>query len=621
MNWRRSRLYQWVSQFSNMHGETLNDEEKASIRKIIAYVYFGLIAVSLLIAPAAYILRGDVFGIVFFCIYHLVLGIFLGLSRRYHWHLWLVSNTFLVALLVLVDVLAIRGGGVFATIYLAHLLIPMLSGYITGNRHTILWTVVSCLSALGIYGYNISHDIQNGPLYNTSHPFLVFFGVTASMLITASLMTAHERRYLRVLEHLAKDNAARDAAKQVAEKAEQIKSEFLANMSYEIRTPMNGILGLTHLLKEMDLARHPEKIDEYRSFAESMEKAASSLLLVLSDILDLSKIEAGKVQLEKIPFSLHRVLQDLHTLFTPSTQQKYLQFNISIKPDVPDMVLGDATRIRQVLTSILANAVQSTQEGHVDLRISTAVHPQKQQPFVYIQIQDTGIGMDAETVASLFQQKSKGIGLIICKHLVDLMGGMLTVQSEVHIGSIFTVALPIFPVSAAATNLVADTPSIPHLSQSHTQIPTQPPTQTPLHTPIHKTNFHILVVEDNLTNQLVVRKMLQKFGLAATLANDGNEALALLQQQTFDVVLMDMQMPNKDGLEATREWRHIEQEKPIEQRKRIPIVALSANNDPADTQRCFEAGMDGYLTKPLRSEELRKTLLHWCGVDDFSTKL
>jgi PAS domain S-box-containing protein len=381
-------------------------------------------------------------------------------------------------------------------------------------------------------------------------------------------------------------------SKELAEAGTHAKNEFIASISHEFRTPMAGILGLSEILKNSPLAA--DQMDLLKGIISSAE----NLLVLLNDVLDFSAIEAGKMELDYQPFMLDRVMEDITLVMKMKAEEKHLQFNVFIEKDMPNLLIGDSQRVRQILINLANNAIKFTETGKIDVRIGQ-VEDSGNKAMIRFEVADTGIGIPADALDSLFrvfsrvkQDKAKliagtGLGLSICRKLTDLMGGTIGVESAQGKGSIFWFTLPF---------------TLSNLQKNKSPNPIREETA-------EFTKKVVLVAEDNVINQRIVNFQLQKMGFEVDIVGDGQQAFEKYNSRVYDLIILDIQMPVMDGYQTAKAIREAEKGTS----KHSSIIALTANAMKGDRELYLNAGMDEYVSKPFTFETLQKTITGLIG--------
>lgn len=437
------------------------------------------------------------------------------------------------------------------------------------------------------------------------------YGLSLLLIVMAAVVWTLQKRSFEVIDrlnHSLEEKVSERTQKlesltidlqkslQAAKEANEAKGNFLANMSHELRTPMNGVLGMSYLLAQTKLT------EEQNDLVSTINSSAEALLALLNDILDFSKIEAGALQLENLAHDFHNILDKTTALLKPQAEKKGLELQLEYAEAVPTYIWGDPARLRQIIINLLGNAIKFTQKGHVKVSVATQLVDGKDM--LRVSVDDTGVGIPADKLDHIFEKFTQadesitrnyggtGLGLTISRHLVEMMGGVMGVSSTEGSGSTFWFRIPL--ECASQSDLLISEDDLPE-QQNDANL-----------TPI--TDAKVLLVEDYNINAIFAEKILRKFGIKdIDVVTDGLQAILRCQVKNYDIIFMDCQMPELDGYRATEELRH----KEWRNGSHIPIVAMTANAMVGDREKCLRAGMDDYISKPIRVQHLKKVLHRW----------
>ncbi len=422
----------------------------------------------------------------------------------------------------------------------------------------------------------------------------VVVAVTRSLIVSADGEVVGVASVGRDITELKRAQALLAAAHAEAVEASKMKSQFMANMNHELRTPLNGVIGISRLLLDTELTA------EQREYAEALRISGEALLGVIGDILDFSKVEAGKLELTDEALALRPLVESVRTMVALGAGKSDVRLTSRVGPELPERVWGDETRLRQVLTNLAGNAIKFTPRGEVSIKVHRH-RATDRTDHLRFEVSDTGIGIAPEAQETIFESFAQadgsttrryggtGLGLAIARQLVALMGGAIGVTSSLGDGSTFWFTVPLREADARSAAVV-DEKGANNAPMREGALGGRRPQR-------------ILVAEDNPINQIVTRRLLERRGFVVDIADDGRKAVEMHLRSPYDLIFMDCQMPELDGFDATRAIRSLEGEA-----RRTPVVALTASTMAGDTQRCVDAGMDRFASKPIRPAELEQVL-------------
>ncbi len=468
------------------------------------------------------------------------------------------------------------------------LLAPVLAFMMVGPRHGVHIAASTAAVFVGLWGIEQAGvSMPPGLPADAAHIMLVIDYPTVAGVI-AALLWVQAGVWDRVIAQLDDSNTKlrdevveRERAERSAMDAARARYTFLATMSHEIRTPLNGVLGLTEVLLDTELDK------DQLQLASTVRDSGQLLRALLDDVLDFSKIDSGRLEIEAVPINVHRLCEEVVDLWRGPAQERNLKLQSVPEPDAPKWILGDPTKLKQVLGNLVSNAIKFTDHGHVHIVVRSGTQ-------LRLEVQDTGIGVDPSTAEHIFEPFRQadstttrryggtGLGLAICRRLAEAMQGQLTVRSTPGEGASFCLTLPLVEAQ-------------PEVQQEASLQPNAQPSLLEGH--------RVLVAEDNPVNQVVVRRLLERHGVQVVMAADGEQCVQLWQEHQPDLILMDCQMPVCDGYDASRRIREAQGE--------LPIIAVTANTMPGDRARSLDAGMNDHLGKPIRPAELETMLGRW----------
>jgi signal transduction histidine kinase/CheY-like chemotaxis protein len=524
--------------------------------------------------------------------------VFFGISRFYKFS-QVLAFTYLLSILILFSFAWFFEGGVNGPVVIFILFLVVIAIFLTDGLLLYTFLLLVFVTVIGLYYVQRAYPkiIFGYKDYETQQMDILFstvFSISFLGSLVIYVKNSYNKKQKLLNEHktaLEESNKKLQEARDIAEKATYSKSYFLANMSHEIRTPLNGIIGITELLKQQKIK------EEEKELINTLQSCCDLLLNIINDVLDVSKIEAGQLILKPTAFQISNTINTVVAITSAQIRNsgKQLAISVEVENGIQENVLGDENRLKQILVNLISNAIKFTQLGEIKIKLVKEVVTADRE-IITFHISDTGIGIEKADIQLLFQPFSQiqhnhkreyggtGLGLSICKKLVEMMGGNIWVTSEVGVGSTFSFTLPL---TINKENVVED--AFQNLGQQHS----------------FKKLPIILLAEDNPMNQFVSKKIFSSLGYTIDIAENGLEVLSMMNKKQYDIIFMDVQMPQMDGIEATKKIMSLSSEKmPI-------IIAMTANALKEDEQLCFEVGMNDFLAKPFTIQQLKAVLNRW----------
>lgn len=579
-----------------MQSDEMGNLDQTTLTGVFRAVAFGLAALVFAQTIFAYLIHGQVrLGIIAASTSGCVL-IALGVWSMFRADVRLPAWILMMTLIVLSALASFATGGVDGSIAALFIIAPLGAAYFLGTRSSLFFGAVSILSVVGLYTIDEMGYIPDNPLdphnVRVAHTVMLMFLISAALFLSVVFARRVASHALETQKSLRK-----------AEEAARAKSDFLANMSHEIRTPMNGVTGMLQLLLKSPLS------EDQRHQAKLALSSAEHLMVLLNDTLDMSKLEAGQLTLESIRIDLSELVTMSAETFIGAAKEKNTEIKVHLEEDLPTEIVGDPTRLKQILINLVGNAVKFVgRGGHV--HISAKTRSKGDHEVLRFEVEDDGIGVPDHLQQHIFERFTQaqatttrqfggtGLGLSICKQLTELMAGRIGVVSDGATGSLFWFEIPLQRTIAQNACGSGKTGAG---SRGGGEVCTELPS---------KTHLSILLAEDSHVNQQVIRACLLPFEVDLICVENGEEAVRMLSEESFDAVLMDVQMPVLDGVQATKQIRNS-----AEPWSNTPVIALTANAMEGDRETYIGAGVDGYVSKPVDLELLLHEVMRVTGFD------